>query len=134
MTLPPDELIVIVGLSGLGEEETTGVNVGEDESQGDEVAPGMLNLAERDKVKVRSGEVELDAVKREFVEDTVGEDVRVTDTAAVLVTLDDEDTDGERVFDMDIEGEGLSEGSKDDVNPGEELPDPLSKAVLEGVA
>ena len=71
---------------------------------------------------------------KEFVEDTVGEDVRVTDTAAVLVTLDDEDTDGERVFDMDIEGEGLSEGSKDDVNPGEELPDPLSKAVLEGVA
>ncbi len=95
VTLPPDELIVVVGLGGLGEDEKTGVKVAFDEDRGNEVAPGILILAEKDFVEVRSAEGELEAVKREFVEDTVGDDERVTEPTAVLVTLGDEDTDGE---------------------------------------
>ena len=95
VTLPPDEVMLVVGLGGLGEDVKTGVKVAEDEDRGKKVAPGILILAEKDIVEVRSVEGELEAVKREFVEVTVGYDERVTEPTAVLVTLGDEDTDGE---------------------------------------
>ena len=93
--LPPDELMLVVGLGGLGEDEKTGVKVAEDEDRGNRVTPGILIFAEKDIVEVRSAEGELEAVKKEFVEDTVGDDERVTEPTAVLVTLGDEDLDGE---------------------------------------
>ena len=82
-------------MGALGEEEKIGVRVIENEDKGEKETPGILDLAEEDGVKVRPFEAEIDAVVTEFEEDTEGLKTRVKEPATVLVTLADNDTDGE---------------------------------------